>query len=198
MDQFNRAQHLAHRYFQDLVGDYYGVRWIEVYRLQTHAFAGSPQNDLYPEGRELTKLDHPFHFDYARRFYSMLIEPPIYLNAVMRDFLLAGGKIVVREFRDPAAIAALPEPVIVNCTGLGSRELFHDTELTPIKGQLTFLLPQPEVDYMVLAGGLYMFPRRDGILLGGTHERGVWSPDPDPEASVAILKGHMKIFAEMR
>ena len=27
--RFHRAARLAHRYFQDLVGDYYGVRWID-------------------------------------------------------------------------------------------------------------------------------------------------------------------------
>jgi D-amino-acid oxidase len=66
----------------------------------------------------------------------------------------------------------------VNCTGLGARSLFSDTELMPIKGQLTFLLPQPEVNYAVIAGDLYMFPRRDGIVLGGAHVRGDWSLDP--------------------
>ena len=128
----------------------------------------------------------------------MLIEPPVYLNAVMRDFLLAGGKIVVREFAALEAFLSLPEPVILNCTGLGAKALLKDEDLTPIKGQLTVLLPQPEVDYITLGPeGLYMFPRRDGILLGGTHEEGVWTLDPDPVAAERILQGHMKVFREM-
>ena len=62
--------------------------------------------------------------------------------------------------------------------------------------QLTFLLPQPEVDYIVLApGGLYMFPRSDGVLLGGTHERGMETLDPDPDAKRRILAGHERLFA---
>ena len=28
----------------------------------------------------------------------MLIEPAIYLNALLRDFYIAGGRVVVREF----------------------------------------------------------------------------------------------------
>jgi D-amino-acid oxidase len=70
----------------------------------------------------------------------------------------------------------VPEPVIISCTGLGAAELFGDPELQPVKGQLTVLLPQPEIDYAVLAGHLYMFARSDGIQLGGTHERGVATP----------------------
>ena len=45
--------------------------------------------------------------------------------------------------------------------------LFGDPELVPVRGQLTFLLPQPEVDYAVIPEGIYMFPRSDGILLAG-------------------------------
>jgi len=56
-------------------------------------------------------------------------------------------------------------------------------------------VPQPEVDYAVLTDNLlYMFPRRDGILLGGTFERGEWDVTPDPAASERILRGHMALF----
>jgi D-amino-acid oxidase len=82
-----------------------------------------------------------------------------------------------------------------NCTGLGSRALFSDAELIPLKGQLTFLLPQPEVNYIVLADELYMFPRRDGIVLGGTHVRGDWSLEPDLVAKSRILAGHARVFS---
>ena len=60
-----------------------------------------------------------------------------------------------------------------------------------------FVLPQPEVDYIALYGDLYMMPREDGILLGGTHERGNWSLEPDMEAFERIVAGHRKLFAGM-
>ena len=59
---------------------------------------------------------------------------------------------------------ALEEEGIVNCTGIGSRSLFGDFDLVPIKGQLAILLPQPEADYIAVAGGSYMFPRTDGMF----------------------------------
>jgi glycine/D-amino acid oxidase-like deaminating enzyme len=203
MDQFSRAARLAHRYYQDLVGDYYGVHWIENYILSDHPprnGGGEPfgLHGLFPESKLVPKGEHPFAVPYVSRFTTMLIEPPVYLNAVMRDFLLTGGKLVVREFRDMAAVGSLTESVIVNCTGLGAKALFKDQELTPIKGQLTILLPQPEVDYITLGpADLYMFPRRDGILLGGTHEEGNWTLEPDAQAAERIMQGHMKVFREM-
>jgi glycine/D-amino acid oxidase-like deaminating enzyme len=127
----------------------------------------------------------------------LFIEPPTYLRALVRDFHLAGGTIVVHEFASAAELSTLRESLIVNCTGLGSRELFGDSELVPVKGQLTVLLPQPEVDYATEGLDLYMFPRSDGILLGGTFERGVETFEPDLEAEKRILDGQRAIFAAM-
>ena len=203
-DQFTRAARLSHREYQNLVGDYYGVRWIENYIVSDAPFRRGPQGggqgipDLYPDGHDVSARDHPFGAAYVRRFTTMLVEPPVYLNAVLRDFLLAGGKLVVRELADVSAVKALAEPVVMNCSGLGAKALFGDAELMPIKGQLTILLPQPEVDYITLTDELYMFPRRDGILLGGTHERGVWTIEPNVEAAARILEGHQRFFARMK
>ena len=144
--------------------------------------------------RDLQRSLHRFPYQFVRQFRAMLIEPHPYLRALMRDFRLAGGRIVIQEIHDVAELLALPEQVLVNCTGLGARALFSDSELIPIKGQLTFLLPQPEVNYIVLAGDLYMFPRKDGILLGGTHVRGDWSLEPDLAAKSRVLAGHAALF----
>ena len=129
----------------------------------------------------------------------MLIEPAIYLNALVRDFQIAGGRIVIRDFHAPEELAGLPERVLYNCTGLGAGALFGDAELTPIKGQLTFLLPQPEVQYMTTGpANIYMFPRHDGILLGGSHDRGVWNTDVDPATTERILRENGDLFRRMR
>jgi hypothetical protein len=202
-DQFARAARLSHRHFQDLLGDHYGVRFLMNYVLSDHPF-GRPGgdssseeslDDLFPESRDVPPGEHPFPVKHVRQFQTMMIEPPVYLEALLRDFLLAKGDLVVRELRDASELQYLPEKAIVNCTGLGSSALFDDTDLTPVKGQLTFVLPQPEVEYIALYGDLYMMPRRDGILLGGTHERGDWSLEPDQEAFERIVTGHQKLFA---
>jgi glycine/D-amino acid oxidase-like deaminating enzyme len=114
-----------------------------------------------------------------------------------REVRLAGGRIVVHELRSLDDVRALPEPVVVNCTGLGAKALFGDEELEPVRGQLTFLLPQPEVDYIVISGDLYMFPRQDGILLGGTFEHGIWSLEPSEETRRRMLAGHRALFEAM-
>ncbi len=63
---------------------------------------------------------------------------------------------------------------------------------------MTILFPQPEVDYIAIQNGLYMFPRSDGILLGGTVERGDATLDVDEEAERRIVEGHQRLFGSMR
>jgi D-amino-acid oxidase len=202
-EQFLAAARFSYRWFQSFVGGGWGVRWMTNYRLDEAPVAHedgllglqSPIRELIPELTDLPSDAHPFAAPYVRRFDTMMIEPPIYLNAILREVRLAGGNVVVRRFESPSDLASLPEPTIINCTGLGARTLFSDDELTPIKGQLTVLLPQPEVDYAVLTNhDLYMFSRRDGVLLGGTHEEGVFTLEPDLVAKARILDGHARLF----
>jgi len=200
MTQFVRASRFSYRYFQHLTGERYGVKWIENYVLSDEPSAAAPLPEvegLLPESRDLRPGEHPFPARYVRMFASMFVEPPVYLPALEDDVRQAGGRIDVREIRDRSELASLAEPGVINCTGLGARALFNDEEMLPIKGQLHVLLPQPEVDYLVLAPDLYMFPRRDGILLGGTFERGEWSLEPNHDAEKRILDGHSRIFRDL-
>ena len=200
--QFERAQKISHRAFQGLVGSDYAVRWRELFVLSNDpSVNGLPDwglPELYPSRRALPAAESPFASPRVVVEDTLFIEPPTYLRALLRDFHLAGGRIVVRELASASEVAALPESVVVNATGLGARELFGDRELVAIKGQLTVLLPQAEVDYAVATEDLYMFPRSDGILLGGTHERGVETLEPDLEAEKRILAGQRAIFEGMR
>jgi glycine/D-amino acid oxidase-like deaminating enzyme len=205
--QFTEAARIAFRRYQSLAGDQYGVRWLPTYSLSTQGPRTAPSPDspysevdpLYPEPRQLTGAANPFRVPYAYRRYSMLIEPAIYLNALLRDFQIAGGRVVVREFAGARELMSLRETLIFNCSGLGSRAIFNDQELVPIKGQLVFLLPQPEVDYMTLGpSNIYMFPRHDGILLGGTHDRGEWNLAPDPAVTARILQENQALFSGLR
>jgi D-amino-acid oxidase len=128
------------------------------------------------------------------RYDTMYVETGRYLRQMIRDVQIAGGKIEVRRFATPGDLASLPEALVFNCTGLGSRELFGDQELHPIRGQLAILEPQPEVRYALTGGPGYMFPRPDGIILGGTFERDVWSTVPEPATIDRIVRSHKRFF----
>ena len=200
-EQFRQACQISHKTFQLLVGAEYGVRWIDTLELMRHEASINRElaggNELYPDLKIHRDADNYFGFPFVREFTSMLIEPSIYLSALLRDFYIAGGRVIVKEFRSREEIMRLPEPVIFNCSGLGARALFGDEELMPVRGQLEVLLPQPEVDYCYLSNG-HMFPRRDGIILGGTWDRHDWSLSPNPDQATMILDIHSEIMKGLR
>jgi len=200
-----RAARVAYDVFRKLPAREYGIYRYPTYACRNTPFPpesllnfDSPVHDLLPGLRDLPPDEKPFPYPIVRTFETMLIEPAVYLPAVMRDYTRAGGRVVVRTFTTAADVSALKERTIVNCTGLGSATLFGDKEMFAIKGQLTILRPQPEVDYITLPPDLYMFPRHDGIVLGGTFERGVYTLEPDRQAEERILAGHAKFFADLR
>ncbi|MEW5915404.1 MAG: FAD-dependent oxidoreductase [Gemmatimonadota bacterium] len=204
-DQFIRASRFAFRHFQLLVQPKYGVSWRENYFLsQTPRRPTTGERALVEDIIPLLDLgpnEHPFSGLHAARMLTMHIEPSIYLTALLTDFRTFGGRIVVHNFPTAESLGQLSEPLIINCTGLGAATLFGDSEMLPIKGQLLVLVPQPEVDYITIgpgAGGLYMMPRQDGIVLGGTFERGVDTMQPDPAQTQRILQGNQALFDAMR
>jgi D-amino-acid oxidase len=203
--QFQAAAQYGYRRYQIMTDPKYGIRWMRNYSLSDtpwHSQANALQNGLLqgllPETKDLPAGTHPFGSKFVRQFDGMIVEPPIYLPAMLTDVRVAGGKIVVREMKSLDEVRGLPEKLVFNCTGLGAKALFGDEELTPIRGQLTFLLPQPEVTYATLYENTYMFSRRDGVALGGTHEMGDWNLEPDLATKAAILAKQAKLFDEMR
>ena len=199
------AMRLSVSRFQMMAGERYGVRWLPTYYMSQSPFAEdgltgirSPLRAVMPDFEVLAPHQHRFPFEYVRRFGSMVIDPGTYFSAVLEDFNAAGGRLIVRDFETADEVLRLQARLVVNCTGLGSKTLFGDEELEPVKGQLSVLPPQAEVEYATAGGGLYMFPRRDGIVLGGTWQRGAWSLDPDDGETDRILSGNAEVFAALR
>lgn len=195
--QFTRALDYSWRRFQIMVGDDYGIRWLPTY-VEDDAPEAQLLPDFPPVNRRLSKGEHPFPLDAVVRYDTLYIETGRYLRQTLRDVQIAGGKVEVRKFATPGELAALPESLIFNCTGLGSRELFGDADLRPARGQLAILEPQPEVRYAFTGSPGYMFPRADGIVLGGTFELDQWDTTPDPEAIARILRSHKRFFDAFR
>lgn len=122
-------------------------------------------NGLAPWSRALTPEEHPFPVESARVFPQMTFNVAEYARQLTEAFLMEGGRIVQRTFNHPSELAALAEPVVVNCTGYGARALFGDESVVPVRGQIAWLTPQPEVTYALWYRGINMVPRADGIVI---------------------------------
>ena len=74
--------------------------------------------------------------------------------------------------------------VIVNCAGLGARDLVGDASMQPIRGQIV-RVRNPGLERFVLdednpEGDTYIVPRSHDCILGGTADEGEWDLEPDP------------------
>ena len=203
--QLAESMQLSLARFSGMAGARYAARWLPTYYMSHQPFdedgltgTRSPLGGSMPGFEVLPSGVHPFPFEHVRRFSSLVLDPGTYLSALLDEFRQAGGSLVVRELDDLTELTMAPERVVVNCTGLGARALFGDDELVPLKGQLVVFPPQGEIDYATLGEGLYMMPRQDGVVLGGTHQRGVSSLEPDAAEKERVLVQHAELFAAMR
>ena len=104
-----------------------------------------------------------------------VIEMPIYLPWLEARFASLGGMIEQRALSslDHALTAA---EVVVNCSGLGARELCGDVALHPVRGQVVrvrrFGLERFIFDEENPAGVVYILPRSRDVVLGGTRHAG--------------------------
>lgn len=154
--------------------------------------------DIRPKGLLLQPGEHPFQVPHVRRFTQMTFNISSYQRLLVDDFLRAGGEIVQRVFEHPRQFGDLRERTVVNCTGYGARALLGDTSIIPVRGQTALLVPQAEVDYMLMYRGhnLFMLPRRDGLLVQAqdTHDFGNDDTQVDRALSVAAAERLASLF----
>ncbi|NED15961.1 FAD-dependent oxidoreductase [Streptomyces sp. SID9124] len=120
-----------------------------------------------------------------------LIDMPVHLEWLEGRVRAAGGAVerrTVASFAEAAAEAG----TVVNCAGLGARELVPDSGVRPVRGQLV-LVENPGIrEWFTEAdpassATTYFFPQPGRLVLGGTAAAGDWSTVPDPRTAEEIV-----------
>ncbi|WP_134742099.1 FAD-dependent oxidoreductase [Nocardioides sp. 503] len=158
------------------------------------------------EGTEVVAPDapHPWWADAVpslRRvadgwsFVAPVAETPTYLRWLSGRVEELGGTVTRLN------LSALPEggDLVVNCSGIGSRLLAADLSVTPARGQVVHVEQHGLERWWLDAGPepLYVVPRADEIVVGGTYEEGEWSRTPSPEVAEAILQRAAVLVPEL-
>jgi D-amino-acid oxidase len=123
------------------------------------------------------------------RFAAPVADMSVHLPWLVRRLEALGGGVAI------AALASLDEalaraPVVVNCTGLGARELAGDRSLLAVRGQVLYV-EQPGVEEWLLDQSdperlVYVVPRERDVVLGGTAREGDEDGRPDAAIAAAI------------
>ncbi|ORT53868.1 FAD-dependent oxidoreductase [Streptomyces sp. CB03238] len=128
-----------------------------------------------------------------------LVDMPVHLGWLKARLEAAGGAV---ETRAVSSLAEAPAPVVVNCTGLGARDLVPDGGLRPVRGQLV-LVENPGVEEWFVAAdasastATYFFPQPGRLILGGTAEEDDWRTEPDAGTAAAIVARCARIRPEI-
>jgi glycine/D-amino acid oxidase-like deaminating enzyme len=172
-----------------LRGSAYGVSPRDNYSLiELPSFKHIPP-DVVPR-TQLNRLPFTPMNQPGWKYSTLLVEPPIFLTKLQQELQKNGVPFVQQEFFAEDQVRALAQDIIINCTGAGSDAIWHDPDLTPIKGQLVLLPAQPRLQYLFSGSG-YVFPRADGVVVGGTEETSYTDGDPDPQRCAALVQ-HLK------
>ncbi len=156
---------------------------------------------LLPGGARLCPAaELPDGFTSGWRYTAPVVTMPLYLDYLRARYEAAGGAISVEPV---SSLASLDAPVVVNCTGIGARDLVPDPSVVPVRGQVV-VVRNPGIEEFYIDHALhgydyvYLFPHGDVVLLGGTAEEGAQDWPPRPSVSERIVRDCAAIFPRLR
>ncbi len=194
-------------YPEELVGRWAAAAYAEFTRLAEQPGAGVAMRegseifpyavddpwwrDALPGFRRATPAELPDGYVDGYTFAAPIIEMPVYLGYLMRRFESLGGSIQVRALESLDAALDVSD-VVINCAGLGARELVGDGSLFAIRGQVVRVaqigIERFWLDDYGPRGLAYIIPRSQDIILGGTAGDGDERLAPDPAIAEAIVE----------
>ncbi|XP_011757234.2 D-aspartate oxidase isoform X7 [Macaca nemestrina] len=124
---------------------------------------------------------------FGQAFTTLKCECPAYLPWLEKRIKGSGGWMLTRRIDDLWELYPSFD-IVVNCSGLGSRQLAGDAKIFPVRGQV-LQVQAPWVEHFIRDGsGLtYIYPGTSHVTLGGTRQKGDWNLSPDAENSREIL-----------
>ena len=156
---------------------------LEVFR---HPVDDPPWASVVPGFRRAVRNELPpgYADGYAMRL--PVIDMSVYLGWLERRLLASGAGITQRTVGSLGEIGDEAD-LVVNCSGLGARDLCHDHELFGVRGQV-IVVEAPAVSQFRIddATVTYIIPRLRDVVLGGTAEDHVYDTRIDAASSASI------------
>jgi D-amino-acid oxidase len=121
------------------------------------------------------------------RFAAPVVDMSVHLPWLVDRLRAAGGRV---EQRTVASLDDLDADAVVNCAGLGARELAGDDSVTAVRGQVVRVAAPEVTEWLVDQRDpedlVYVVPRERDVVLGGTAHEGNEDREPDPATTDAI------------
>lgn len=118
-----------------------------------------------------------------------LMDTTIYLDYLANRLRKAGGSIRENMRFEKIDDVDPQFDLVVNCAGIGARDLVHDTDLEPHRGQVAIVPKIDNLECAIVCDGpplMYAIPRANDCVFGGTNELSD-NLDVDPAATSRIV-----------
>ena len=118
-----------------------------------------------------------------------LMDTTIYLNYLEERLIKAGGSITTNVHLERLEDVSSEFDLVINCSGIGARNLVRDVDLEPHRGQVAIV---PKIDSLSCAivcddpPLMYAIPRTNDCVFGGTNELSE-NRDVDPTVTSRIV-----------
>ncbi len=149
--------------------------------------------DLLPDFSLCTEADLPDGFVAGWRFTAPIIDMPVYLSYLRKRLEAAGGSVHLHKINSLRE-AASTNPLVINCTGYGARDVSNDPSVTTVRGDLIVVdQPSPRIDeFFSEETGLspdlmHIYPQPNHVILGGTALSHDASSNPDKSIAKGIM-----------
>jgi D-amino-acid oxidase len=124
-------------------------------------------------GKRLDTARRPQDFRSGFSLRVPLMDTTIYLDYLANRFLKAEGQITENVCFEKLEDVDPKYDLVIHCAGIGARELVHDTNLEPHRGQVAIVPRIKDLPYAVVCDDpplMYAIPRRNDCVFGGTND----------------------------
>jgi len=156
--------------------------------------------DFMPEGSMRIMEAHELANDVAIGYEVQvpLIETQLFLPFLQSTLTSGGVHFIEREIRNFGELTN-DYDCVINCSALGSRLLCKDNTIIPVRGQVGLLAPRNNMPiYLDNEKPLYIVPRKDAIIVGGTYEEGIEKEDTEPATIERLLQNAYEAFTFLK
>lgn len=179
--------------------EFKGIGMIDCYSFRNSGTAETAVGRKFGIANDKNQQPVTVHFSNGltregMRMREISIDGGVYIEDLFKKVVAKGAVLIEKQFAAVADVLALEESLIVNCTSLGSRELFGDEDFKPVRGQLAYFDRQ-ELDYLYFENvpgesnyWVSLYPWNDRLILGGVYEAGKEELVNDPAVIDLIIE----------
>lgn len=140
---------------------------------------------------------------YGLSYTSISLEPTKFLPYLLKSIQDAGGEVIQQKVTSLAELSK-DFDIIINCSGLGARQLVNDEKVFPVRGQILWVKAPwikefvYDIDFNEDESCPYIIPNIDHVIIGGTKQLNDTNQLPVEKDRNFILESTKKLIPSLK